>query len=363
MHETVKISSRQLTILAILITVGDSILILPSIPLHEAKRDAWMSAILGLALGLLVVLLFVSAAKINNKLTLIELNKKILGSWIGNSLSLLFLGYVLLSISAYLREVGDFAISQVMPDTPIQAIEILLLLIVIMGVRLGLETFSRVAELWFPGYIMLSFVLIFTLVPTIDLNKIQPIFDQGFKPILRGTIACIALPFMELVIFMMIFPSVNKPNEIKRGMFLGALLGGILLIIAVTLVILVVGAEPSANSIYPSYDAVKRISVGEFFQRVEATFALMWIVTVYYKITLYFYAFVKGMSQLLMLKNDRMLTLPTSMIIIVLSLVIAPNISYYDNFTAKYWPYLDLTFCVFLPILLLIGYILRKRSS
>ena len=72
------------------------------------------------------------------------------------------------------------------------------ILIVIMGVRLGLETFSRVAELWFPGYILLSFVLILTLFPTIDLNKIQPIFDQGFKPILRGTVACIALPFMEL---------------------------------------------------------------------------------------------------------------------------------------------------------------------
>jgi len=360
MPETIKISRRQLALLATLVTIGDSILVLPAIPTLEAKRDAWVCMVIGLAAGLLVISLFVSASRLNPKLTLVELNERILGKWAGTSVSILFLGYGLLCISAHLREIGDFATSQIMSDTPVEAIHILLLLLIIMGVRLGLETFTRVAELFFPWFFLFFVVFTLSFIPDIDPHKIQPVFDQGIKPVLRGSIACVAFPFMDLFMFMMIFPSVNKTNEVRRAMFFGAILGGIVLIITVTLTILVVGAEPVARNMYPSYDLAKRISIGEFFRRIEAILAIMWIITVYFKVTVYFYALNLGLGQVLKLKEDRMLLLPLGMIIFTISLVIAPNVAYYNNFAAKYWPYMELTFSVFLPLLLIAGNAVRK---
>lgn len=363
MSESIKISIRQLTILATLITIGDSILVLPAIPTLEAKRDAWISMLIGLMVGLLVVALFVSAGKINPKYNLIELNQHIFGKWIGTALSLLFLGYGLLSLIAHLREVGDFTVSQIMPDTPIEAIIILVLLLIIMGVRLGLESFTRVAELLFPWILLLFITLAVSLIPVIDPQKIQPLFDNGIKPILRGSIACAAFPFMELVVLMMIFPNVNQVSEIRRAMLLGAGLGGIILVITIALTVLVVGAEPSARNLYPSYDLVKRISVGEFFQRIEAILALMWILTTYFKTTIYLYVFCRGGAQIFKLKDYRMMLLPLGMLIVVLSMAIAPNITYYNYFISSYWPYLDVTFAVGVPLLLLVGNTVRKRWS
>ncbi|MFU1797855.1 hypothetical protein ACM1RC_28615 [Paenibacillus azoreducens] len=64
---------------------------------------------------------------------------------------------------------------------------------------------------------------------------------------------------------------------------------------------------------------------------------------------------------MLRIKDFRMLLLPLGMILIVLPLVIAPNIAYYNNHIVNYWPYLDVTFSVLLPLLLLVGYAIRKR--
>src|SRR5690606_4390185 len=107
----------------------------------------------------------------------------IFGKWIGTIVILIFLGYTLLNVSVVLRGVGDFTVSQIMPDTPIEAIFILLLLLVIVGVRLGLETISRVAEIFFPWFILLFVILVASLIPAINIHNVQPVFEYGFKPI------------------------------------------------------------------------------------------------------------------------------------------------------------------------------------
>ena len=362
MAETLKISTRQFTILATLITIGDNILVLPAIPALEANRDAWISAIVGLVIGLIFVSLFVTAGKLNYKLSLIEHIREVFGRWVSIPIALLFIGYIMLSISAHLREVGDFAVSQIIPDTPIEAVHILFLLLIIMGVRLGLETFTRVSEIFFPWFILLFIIFIVSLIPAIDLHKIQPVFDHGIKPILRGSIACTAFPFLELVTLMMIFPSVNNEKDIRSGIMIGTLIGGMILVVFIGLTILVLGAEPAARNTYPSYDLAKRINIGNFFQRVEAILALMWIITTYFKMTFFTYVLHRGLAQLFQLKDFRMMMFPIGMIIIFLSQVIAPNIAYYNNFSSKYWPYMDLTFSMFLPLALIVGYALRKNA-
>lgn len=361
MTETIKISVRQMMVLATLITVGDAILVLPAVAIQEAGKDAWISAVLGLAGGLLVILLFLAVHKCSPNMSLVEINKRILGKWLGDVVSLLFIAYVLLCLSFQLREVGDFAVSQIMPDTPIEAILILVFLLIIMGVRLGLETFTRVGEIFFPWFILLFLVLAVSLAPAIDLHKMQPVFDNGIKPVLSGTIACIAFPFMEIVVLMMIFPNVNRPEKLGRGMLWGAAIGGAMLAMTITLTLLVIGAEPAARDTYPSYDLAKRISIANFFQRIEAILALMWIITTYFKMSLYLYAFCRAITQIFKLKDYRMLTFPAGMVVVALSQIIAPNVSYFNAFLANYWPYMDTTFSVLLPVLLLVVYAARKR--
>lgn len=125
----------------------------------------------------------------------------------------------------------------------------------------------------------------------------------------------------------------------------------------------VLGFEKTAGEIYPSYELTKKINIGNFIQRIEGLIASLWIITLYFKTTLYFYAAVLGMAQILNLKDYRPLTLPLGMIAVVLSLVIFPNIIYQKYFDFTTGNSLTLSIGLFLPLLLIVVYAIRKRTK
>ncbi len=358
-----KINSLQFAIFVGLITVGDSILVLPTIPAIEAKQDAWLSGILGLAIGLMVVLLHSTVGRLEPNMTLVQFNEKILGKWFGTVASLLFVSYPILTSAATLREIGDFMTTHVMPETPIQAIIILFLGITIMGTRLGLEPMARAAEMLFPLVLLLFLGFVVLLLPEAKLEKMLPVLEGGVKPVLRGSLPVIAFPFLESIVFLMILPYVNEPAKIRKSFLLGALIGGIVLNVTILLTIVVLGPDLAARHIYPSYALARKISVGRFLERVEAIIMVIWVITTYFKVTFYFYAANFGLAQLLKLKEYRMLTLPLGMILVVMALVVAPNITYYNHTIASYWPYYDFTYGLLFPLVLLGVYAVRKRGT
>jgi spore germination protein KB len=362
MLENGKIGVRQFTVLVMIFTIGSSILVAPSGLAHAAKQDAWIAAILGVGIGLLFVSLYNALGKRFPHMNLVEYSEEVLGKWLGKTVSLLFISYFFVLAALLLREIGDFVTTQIMPETPIQAIHILFLGIVVMGARLGLEPLARSAEILLPWVIMMLLFLVLFLSPELEFQKIQPVLGEGIKPVLQATFTFLGLPFLELVVFLMIFPYVNKTKEVGKAFWVGTLTGGMFLIIISAMAILVIGADQTARNIYPSYVLAKKINIGDFLQRLEAIMAGIWFITIFFKLTICFYATALGLAQTLKLKEYRPLLLPLGMILLVLSLVASPNITYFHTFIAKIWTPYSLTYGLFLPLLLLGVGVFRKKT-
>ncbi len=355
------ISIHQFVVLVTLITIGDAILILPTTVTNDAGQDAWLSMILALAIGLLIVYLFIAVGSFYPKLTIIQYNFKILGKWLGSINSVFFLSYLFLSISLYVRELGDFITSKILTQTPIQVISFLFIFIIIIGVRSGLETIARTSEFLFPIVIVTLVVLLTLVLPHVHVDWIKPMMENGVKPLLKGTIVATAFPFMELVVFLMILPNINQQEKIKRGFFIGTLIGGIILFLVILLCILVLGETVTAKNIYPTFTLAKVINVGNIIQRIEGIIAIIWVLTVYLKVTLYTYGLHIGFVHLFKLDGYRILTLPIGMIIFASAALVAPNISYINNVIANYWPFYVLTVAVFIPLILISVAVIRKK--
>src|SRR5690625_896663 len=133
MNRREMISIHQFTVLVILVTIGDAFLILPATVADVANQDAWISTIVALVFGLLIIYLFITAGNLYPKLTLVQYNMKILGKWFGSLVSLFFFGYLFFTISLMLRELGNFITKQILTDTPIQIIHFLFIIVIIMG--------------------------------------------------------------------------------------------------------------------------------------------------------------------------------------------------------------------------------------
>ncbi|PLR80694.1 spore gernimation protein [Bacillus canaveralius] len=361
MLEKGKISVSQFTVLMILFMLGPAILFSPSVLAAEAKQDAWMAAALGGGIGLLFVWLYTTIGNRFPGMTLVEYCEEILGKWLGKIVALLYFSFFFILAALLLRNIGDFVTVQIMPETPIEVIHIMFLSVVIMGTRLGLEPIARAGEILMPWTIIFFLIVVFSIIPQIDFQKIQPVFEEGIKPVIRGSLSVVAFPYLETVIMLMLYPFVNSINKVRKAFLTGSLIGGIVIIIITALCILVLGADYTARNLYPSFVLARKIDIANFLQRIEAIVAGMWFITIFFKLTICFYASVLGLAQTLNLKEYRPLTLPLGMILVVLSIIISPNMVYFQTLLAKTWFPFTLTYGFFLPLLLLVVAIFRKK--
>ena len=343
--------------------IGTTILIIPSSLAAEAKQDAWIAAVTGVGLGLLFVGLFSLVSRLYPSLSLVQLIEELLGKWLGKAISITFVFFTLVTASELLYYVGTFMTTQIMPETPIQAFNLLFACVVIMGVRLGIETLARSAEFLFPWFVLLFLVLVICVSPKMELKNIQPVLESDFKDILRATAFFIGTFSLPTIVLLMIFPaSVNRPSEAQKAFFTGTLVGGIALIIMIAMTILVLGVDITERQIYPSYALAKKINIANFLQRIEIVMAGMWFISIYFKMSCYFYASVVGLAQTLNVKNYRFLVLPMGVLLVSLSLIIHPNIVHSIEFNRMTWLSYASTYGLILPLLLLAASFLRRRG-
>ncbi|MFD0828540.1 GerAB/ArcD/ProY family transporter [Neobacillus sp. M.A.Huq-85] len=362
--KNITISARQFAIFVILYSVGTTILVIPGSLAHEVRQDAWIAAIIGTAISFLIVALYIAVERMFPTMTLVEIVETLLGKWLGKAVSLTFVFFSFINAQDLLYYVGTFLTTQIIPDTPHEAIHILFACILIMGIRLGLETLARSAELFFPLFVFLFLLLIVSVLLTADLwefRNIQPMFKTGVKPMIRAVFTFTSIFTLPLIVLLMIFPiSVTQVKKAEKNFFIAIFIAGVCLIILITLTILVLGPETSARQLYPSYTLARRINVGGFLQRIEAILAIMWLITIFFKMSIYFYAAVIGFVQTLNLKDYRPFTLPLGMILVTISFFSHPNVTHSAKFDNEIWPIYSSMYGIVLPLLLLAVNAVRK---
>ncbi|TKI71973.1 spore gernimation protein [Lysinibacillus mangiferihumi] len=355
------ISARQFTIIVTFYAIGTSFLILPGTIVGEVKQDAWISSILAVLISLVIVKIFIATGNISSNMSLVEINRKVLGVWIGNVVSLTFVFFTFMTAGELLYFVSDFMNTSIMHDMSAYSFSILFGLIIILGCSLGLETFSRSAEILFPLFFIFFILFIFLISPQIRIEDIQPVLEDGPKPILYGVLLFISFFSLPMVSLLMIFPvSLRDKKEARKGFYIGTIVGGVVLIIIVTLCILVLNPNNTAHSRYPGYDLAKLITIGNFIERIEVIMAFMWIVTIFFKTLIYYYASVIGLGQILKIKNYRVLNLPLGFTLILLSYFIHPDILHSDIYNKGPWIPFVATYGLLLPLLLLVVAKIRK---
>ncbi|SIQ06041.1 spore germination protein KB [Peribacillus simplex] len=361
MLDTEKISAHQYRTLVIFFTIGTTIITVPTTMAAEAKQDGWIGAVLGVAVGLIIIWFYSKLGLLFPEKTFVEMHENLFGKWIGKMISLFFLSMSFLYGSELLFYVGKFISIQFFPEIPIAAINISMATIVIMSVRLGLETFTRSAEIFIVFFFILFIILTVFIAPQINLENLQPVFEVETKPLLRAVFFFVEFSTVTSVALLMIFPAfVNQPKAASKSFMIGYLIGGLVMIIVIFLTISVLGAESTARHNYPTYTLARKINIGNFVQRIEAVLAIMWILSIYMKMTIYLYAVVIGIAQILNLKNHRPLIVPLGGISVLLSLVMFSNVIEQQTWDQEIAVFFSYTVGFLLPLIMLCIAVFRK---
>jgi spore germination protein KB len=355
-----KIEYRQFAILVLLFTIGTSIIIAPSMLAAYAQQDAWISALLGLGVGLFIVWCYSGMGRYYKELTLIEAIHASFGNYLGFVIALILSGFALILSSLVLSNIGTFVNTRLLIGTPLDAVEYIFVITVVIAVRLGIETLARSCEFMIPMLTFLFFILTFAVLPQIDWDNIKPFFEHDMKQIMQSSYGFISFPFGELLLFLMLTPYISKQKNITRGYMIGALIGGLVLFVITLLSILSLGGHGTAIYTYPAFDIAKKIDVGGVIQRIEVIMAGIWMFSIFTKLSLCVYVTALCLKQLFRLRDMNCLTLPIALILIPLSQWLSPNATDFQTLTQRGMMYF--TYGVMLIPFLTTGLLFLKRK-
>lgn len=360
-----KISRLQLFWIFFSYLIGNLLLLTISPTTTVALQDSWISFILATLFGLLVILI---VAKVNHfypNLMFFELTKKIVGKWLGVVIFFFYLVSWYAVLGNLLAEFADFTIKILLPTTPIWVMVLTMLLLAIYVTFIGgIEGIGRCAEVFGPIIVLCLVILILLSLQNIELNKAMPIFaDNGLFPILKASLYPFSL-FGEGVLLLMLLPFADQPKIGAIRAAWGLAVSGLLSSITAFFVIMTFGPNVSAKSQYPAFDMFSYINFMDFIQNLKIVAVLLWIISIFIKISLYFFLASYGTSQLLKLKDWKKSIWFLAAVSFIMALVIKNFNIQGRTFLEMYWlPFVLPLNMIGIPLLLLIVGGIRKSKK
>lgn len=353
-----RIPGQQLTSLLIGFLLGTAIVIIPG---SEVGQDHWISLIIGFAEGLVFAWLYICLAARYPGQTLIEINDKVFGPILGRLISLLYIWFFMHIAALVLRDFGDFFITIVYPETPMPVILIMLTLLCASAVRNGIEVIARCSLLLVPIALMTVLVTAGLLLPEMDFSNLLPLLDKPLPAILWSGHIIATFPYGESVVFLMILAFLQKPAQ-GRTSYISAFTVVLLFFLMVSIRNTAVLGLQASNTVYPSYEVTRMISIAEILTRLEVLLAATYLFMGFLKLSVLYYAASLGLAQLLSLRSYLPLVLPLGSLLISLSILQIESTMENAFFTARISPINKLPYEVFLPCLTLAVSRLRGHS-
>lgn len=360
----IKISTKQFICIVVLYTIGTTILITPAGLADVAKQDAWMIPLIGMCIGVPFIWLYTTLGSLYPNKTFAQIIEILLGKWVGKAVSLTYVILAFIGAEGVVWIEGNFIVTQLMPETPILFINILVSFVVIYSITSGIETIARCAEILLPIIIILFFVIITFASHSAKLQNIQPIFDNGIKPIIRATLNHLSIQTLPLIILLSVSPScINNLSKFKKSFYTGYIIGGFITFISTLLCILALGTTITSNANFPVYLLAQKVGLIGITGRAQTLVAIIWILTIFLKTVFYLYAAIDGITKIFNLKDYRYITPPIGVAMALLSSTAYRNIMYEAKWDSTTWVSYIYTYAFFLPVLLLIIAFFKKKAK
>lgn len=353
--EKARISSIQLFLLLTGFLFGSTLILAPA---QGAKNDAWLAILLGGAGGALLMGVYAAIALLNPSKTLAEILKEKLGKVGGSFVTILYIWYFIHLASLVLRNFGEFIATMTFLETPMAVVIGLFAVILVYLVNSGIEVMGRLSELLVPVIFLVVFIISLSLITVRDFTAFFPVLENGMKPVLNGAFALITFPFGESVVFLMVFPHLNKKERLKKVVPASAALVTFIILLVFFRDIFVLGSDLMVRSTFIPH--LTSLLLPGF--NVEPLIDITLMIGGGVKCSVCIYAAARTLCQIAGIGDYRKLTGAISTFCVVLSIWVYANVLEMFNFSENLWPYYSLPFQIVIPLLLLL-LSFRKKSS
>jgi spore germination protein KB len=257
----------------------------------------------------------------------------------------------------------DFIHTAILPETPVYAILIAMLVPCIFTAYKGLETLGRMSEFLIPYFIFVILIFTFLNIARMDFSVFLPVLrESSIKDVALGSYGA-ASRYYDMLIFAMMMPHLKEKQKMKKVFLYYIFITTFFLTIFVISTHAVLGIEFSKHISFPYYKFVRSIQVFDFIERIESLVVIAWVIITFIKFSLYLYFTTIGLSKIMGIKNSNKLIIPICLLLFTVIVFFNLPKSVIVNKIIIITPHIGSLLYVGLPLFIVIIYFFRKKIS
>ncbi len=332
-----KISKLEAHALIVIITINQLILNLPSSIISNTGSSAWINAILISAIAILFCFLICKLFKRFPSQDIVDVSEYVGGKTLKTIIGILYILFFLLISGLFLRYLSNSVKQIYFEKSPIVFLLLLFLIPVSFSAKLGIKPVSRIN-------VIISFVLTFSMI-ILFFSVYRYYVPQNFFPILGyGAKETFLIGLNNIYAFIcfayiyFIIPILKNSGEFKKVAISSIIVSAIHLFFSIISLLMIFPFISFSDEMLSIYLVTRLIEFGNFFQRVDAIFILIWILSFLSFLSITVSFINKILKKLALLKNHRQMTYSICFIIfsIALSFTNIASIKYIQNVVLKY---------------------------
>jgi spore germination protein KB len=311
-------------------------------------RDAWISLIFSVCLAAVIVYLQFKLAAQSPDHSLVENSIRAFGNWIGRFVGIIYICFFLLACSISLHIFTSF-LNMLFPLTPSFVFIFCILFVMVYVVHAGPEALSRTVQICLPVLMFLGLMVSILVVNERDWRQMLPIMEDGYFPVLHGSIIFLTM-FAELVVFRMLIPNTNNPKKLpKQGLVFVAIV--LLMFLGPTTgPIMIFGEDLSKATLYPTFEEIRYIQLFDFIERLDVLGIFLWVTGAFFHASILLFGAAQGLAEIFKATPDNIFVLPIAFLIFGLEFSLksyTPEKTYY--FLASAYSIITIIVGILLP--------------
>ena len=247
-------------------------------------------------------------------------------------------------------------------DMPTSLICLVFILIALIANQFGFKNVSRINAIILPFIVVAILIIFFALSVRFVPERFFPVLGYGVNnTFILGATNVFA--FGEIILLLLMRSSYKDPKDVKRNGLTSVISSGIILFLSVTSLILIFPFATGGEGILSIYMITRSIQFGTFFQRVDAFFILIWVLTFFSYLSVVFAFILRITNKNLRMQKSNIPTFIVGLGVFIVTLIpqnIA-QIRFAENVIYKY-ACLIIVFGMSFVILLL-GYLKKNKKG
>lgn len=243
-----------------------NLLLLPDM-LNTAQRDVWISTIVSMVMAFLVLGLLWQFDKNHPGLTLYDVIREGMPSFLYIPLFLALGLYLMLQSIVTTTYLGEFVNIGFLQETPLWVILLVFSLVITYTLTKGIVALANLAGLLTFTTILSGWTMSFAVTGHRDMTALLPILEHGLGPVFQGSL--LFAPIWVEVLFLGFLPRRQSGDRTWLKTYIWIAVVNTVLFLGHTVgPISVFGLEQAQNLNFPALSAVKVISLG-FIDRFD----------------------------------------------------------------------------------------------